>query len=199
MPFEIMRLEDCRIRLEELEKAREELLKISRELRILASKAIVAIHEGNLELAEERISKGKAVLSRLKEFQRFPEIFYSISLESLQEFAEALFFEKAVKGSFDFTLDFEISHSAFITGLADVIGELRRFALSKMIENEPEKAEEILRMMEKIYSELLSFVSFPERLIPNLRQKLDVARAGIERTKSDLITAKLYASLDRNR
>ncbi|MDK2795331.1 MAG: translin [Archaeoglobaceae archaeon] len=195
----MMKIEDCRARLEELEKAREELLKISRELRILASKAIVAIHEGNLELAEERISKGKEILSRLNEFQRFPEIFYSLSFESMQEFAEAVFFEKAVKEDFDFTLDFEISHSAFITGLADAIGELRRFALSKMIENDLEKAEEILEVMERIYSELLSFVSFPEKLIPNLRQKLDVARAGIERTKSDLITAKLYASLDRNR
>ncbi len=193
-----MRIEDCRVRLEELERAREELLKLSRELRILASKAIVAIHEDKFELADENIMKGAEIIARLREFQRFPEIF-SITLEPMQEFAEAIFFEKAVKGNFDFSLDFEISHSAFITGLADAIGELRRFALSKMISNELEKAEEILGIMERIYSELLSFASFPDKLVPNLRQKLDVARAGIERTKSDLLTAKLYASLDRNR
>jgi translin len=194
-----MRIEDCRVRLEELERAREELLKLSRELRILASKAIVAIHEGKFELAEEDIMRGTAIIARLREFQRFPEIFHSIILEPMQEFAEAIFFEKAVKGNFDFSLDFEISHSAFITGLADAIGELRRFALSKMISNELKKAEEILGIMERIYSELLSFASFPDKLVPNLRQKLDVARSGIERTKSDLLTAKLYASLDRNR
>ncbi len=193
-----MRIEDCRVRLEELERAREELLKLSRELRILSSKAIVAIHEGKFELAEENLMKGAAIIARIREFQRFPEIF-SITLEAMQEFVEAIFFEKAVKGNFDFSLDFEISHSAFITGLADAIGELRRFALSKMISNELEKAEEILGIMERIYSELLSFASFPDKLVPNLRQKLDVARAGIERTKSDLLTAKLYASLDRNR
>jgi len=193
-----MRIEDCRVRLEELERAREELLKLSRELRILASKAIVAIHEDKFELADENIMKGAEIIARLREFQRFPEIF-SITLEPMQEFAEAIFFEKAVKGDFDFSMDFEISHSAFITGLADAIGELRRFALSKMISNELEKAEEILGIMERIYSELLSFASFPDKLVPNLRQKLDVARAGIERTKSDLLTAKLYASLDRNR
>lgn len=193
-----MRIEDCRVRLEELERAREELLKLSRDLRILASKAIVAIHEDKFELADENIMKGAEIIARLREFQRFPEIF-SITLEPMQEFAEAIFFEKAVKGDFDFSMDFEISHSAFITGLADAIGELRRFALSKMISNELEKAEEILGIMERIYSELLSFASFPDKLVPNLRQKLDVARAGIERTKSDLLTAKLYASLDRNR
>ncbi|MCS7143829.1 MAG: translin [Archaeoglobaceae archaeon] len=193
-----MRLEECKERLEELEKAREELLKLSRELRILASKAIVAIHAGEMELAEKNISKGREILDKLKDFQIFPEIYYSMTFDSMQEIAEAIIFAKAVNGDFDFSIDIEIQHSAFITGLADVTGELRRYALSKMIANELERAEEVLRIMEKIYSELISFASFPEKLVPNLRQKLDVARAGIERTKSDLLTAKLYASLDRN-
>lgn len=194
-----MRLEDCRIRLEELERAREELLKLTRELRILASKSIVAVHSGELELAEEKISKGLKILEKIKEFQNYTEIYYSITNEAMQEIAEAVFFTKAVKGDFNLSLDFEISHSAFITGLADAIGELRRFALSKMISNELEKAEKIVEIMEMIYSELISFASFPDKLVPNLRQKLDVARAGIERTKSDLLTARLYAVLDRNR
>lgn len=194
-----MRLEDCRIRLEELEKAREELLKLTRELRILASKSIVAVHSGDMKLAEENISKGLKILERIKEFRNYPEIYYSITTEGMQEIAEAVLFKKAVKGDFDLSIDFEIPHSAYITGLADAIGELRRFALSKMISNELEKAEKILEIMEKIYSELISFASFPDKLVPNLRQKLDVARAGIERTKSDLLTAKLYAILDRNR
>lgn len=194
-----MKLEDCKERLEELEKAREELLKLTRELRILASKAIVAIHAGEMELAEKNISKGREILNKLKDFQRFPEIYYSMVFDSMQEIAEAVIFAKVIKGDFDLSIDLEIPHSAFITGLADAIGELRRYALSKMVSNEIAEAEKILGIMEKIYSELISFASFPDKLLPNLRQKLDVARAGIERTKSDLLTAKLYASLDRNR
>lgn len=197
MPPEVMKLEDCRKRLEELEKVREELLRISRELRILASKTIVAIHSNETELAEENISKGRELLERLRDFQKYPEIF-SLCLDATQEFAEAVFFAKAVKGEFDFSLDFEIPHSAFVTGLADTIGELRRYALSKMIANELGRAEDVLKLMERIYCELISFASFPDKLVPNLRQKLDVARVGIERTKSDLLTARLYATLDRN-
>lgn len=193
-----MRLDECRKRFEELEKARERLLKISRDLRILSSKAVVAIHSKNVEIAEENISRGREILEEIREFQSFPEIYYS-ALDAIQEFVEAFLFLKFVKGEFEISLEFEVPHSAFLAGLADLVGELRRFALSRMIENDLEKAEKTLEVMEKIYSELLPFSSFPEKLVLNLRAKLDVARASIERTKSDLISARLYASLDRNR
>lgn len=193
-----MNLEDCRKRLEKLERAREELLHLLRELRILSSKAIVHVHSGNISEAEESIRKASKILEEVQKFREFPEI-YTISLDAMQEFVEAACFLKVVKGEFDFSLDFEVLHSAFITGLADLIGELRRFSLAKMIRGEIEEAEKILELMEEIYHRLLPFAIFPDKIVPNLRSKLDVARAGIERTKSDLISARLYEVLDRNR
>lgn len=193
-----MKLEKCRERLEELEVAREELIRISREIRILSSKAIVSIHSGKNDEAKELISKAKEILEKAKEFKKFPEVYFSIVHEAMQELAEAEFFFKAVTNSFSFALDFEVESGAFLTGLADVVGELRRYALSKMISGDLSEAEKILELMEKIYLELITFTSMPERLLPGFRQKIDVARIAIERTKSDLLTAKLYATLDRN-
>lgn len=193
-----MNLESCRKRFEELEKAREDLLRLLRELRILSSKAIVAVHNGKIEEAEENLRKAYEIFEKVKEFRRFPEIFLT-SHDSMQEFVEAIFLLKVVKKDFDFSLDFELLDSAFVTGLADLVGELRRLALSKMIKGEIEEAENLLGVMERIYGELMLFASFPEKLVPNLRAKLDVARVAIERTKSDLIAAKLYAVLDRDR
>ncbi|MFN3384602.1 MAG: translin [Archaeoglobaceae archaeon] len=193
-----MNLESCRKKLEELEKAREELLSLLRELRITSSKAIVAIHSDRIEEAEENLKKASKILEKVREFQKFPEI-YAISHDSMQEFVEAIFLLKIAKREFDFSLSCDLLDSAFITGLADLVGEIRRLALSKMIKGRIEEAEDLLEKMERIYNELVSFASFPEKLVPNLRAKLDVARVAIERTKSDLITAKLYAVLDRNR
>ncbi|MEM0203683.1 MAG: translin [Archaeoglobaceae archaeon] len=191
-----MNLESCRKKLEELEKAREELLSLLRDLRILSSKAIVAIHNDRIEEAEENLKKASAILEKIREFQA-PET--HATHDSMQEFVEATFLLKVVKKEFDFSLDFEVLESAFVTGLADLVGELRRLALSKMIRGEIDEAESLLSTMEKIYNELIPFASFPDKLVPNLRAKLDVARVAVERTKSDLIVAKLYAVLDRDR
>jgi len=193
-----MNLEDCRKRLEILEEAREELLNLLRELRIFSSKAIVHIHSGKIPEAEESVRKASEILEKVKKFREYPEI-YSISLDAMQEFVEATSFLKVVKGEFDFSLEFEVLHSAFVTGLADLIGELRRYALARMIEGKIDEAEKILGLMEEIYNKLMPFATFPDKIVPNLRPKLDVARAGIERTKSDLISARLYEALGRDR
>ncbi|MEM0351175.1 MAG: translin [Archaeoglobaceae archaeon] len=193
-----MNLENCRIRLEELEKAREELLELLRDMRIFSSKAIVCVHTGKIEEAENNIKKAAEVLEKVKKFKEFPEI-YGISHDAMQEFVEAVLLLKVAKGQFDFSIEFEVLHSAFITGLADLIGELRRMALSKMIFGEINEAEKLLKLMEEIYYQLVPFTSFPDKILPNLRPKIDTARAGIERTKSDLIAAKLYEVLDRDR
>lgn len=193
-----MNLDSCRKKLEELEKAREELLSLLRELRITSSKAIVAIHSDRVEEAEENLKKASTILEKVKEFQKFPEI-YTTAHDSMQEFVEAFFLLKIAKREFDFSLAFEVLESSLVTGLADLVGEIRRLALSKMIKGKIDEAEELLSTMEKIYNELMPFASFPDKLVPNLRAKLDVARVAIERTKSDLIAAKLYAVLDRDR
>lgn len=193
-----MNLDSCRKKFEELEKAREELLNLLRTLRILSSKAIVAIHNDKIEEAEDNLKKAFAIFEKIREFQKFPEI-YATAHDSMQEFVEAIFLLKVVKKDFELSLDLDVLDSAFVTGLADLVGELRRLSLSKMIRGEIDKAEELLSTMEKIYNELVPFASFPDKLVPNLRAKLDVARVAIERTKSDLIVAKLYAVLDRDR
>lgn len=193
-----MNINFCRKRLEELEKAREDLLKLLRELRILSSKAIASIHNERVEEAEENLKMATMILEKIGEYRNFPEI-YTIAHDSMQEFVEAIFLLKIVKGEFNLSLDCEVLESAFVTGLADLIGELRRLALSKMIKGEIKESERLLNTMEEIYNELMPFTSFPDKIVPNLRAKLDVARVAIERTKSDLISAKLYEVLDRNR
>jgi len=184
-------IEECRKRLEELEKGREELLKLLRDMRIDATKAVALIHAGKMEEAEKYLDEALKVLGKVREFKKYPEIYYSLTHDAMQELVEAFAFHKAIKGEFSFSLDLDVEPPAFVTGLADLVGELRRYALSRLVENGFEEAERIMKLMEEIYNELISFTSFPDKLLPGLRRKLDVARAGIERTKSDYIAAKV--------
>lgn len=186
-----MNISDCRKRLKELEDAREELLRMLREMRIHSTKSVALIHSGDLEKAEEELKEGLKILEKLRDYRKFPEIYHSLVHDAMQELVEAYAFYKVVRNEFDFSLSFEVEPSAFVTGIADLVGELRRYVLNKLVEGNFEEAERAMKLMEDIYSELITFASLPDKLVPGLRRKLDTARVGIERTKSDYIAAKV--------
>ncbi len=184
-----MNLKESRARLEEVEKAREELLKLVREMRINSTKTIAAIHSG--ENYEEYLKKALEILDAVLEYKKFPEIYYSITHDAMQELVEAVAFVNFVNNKSCLDVDLPVEASSLITGLADVIGELRRYALSQLVKGSFEEAERAMGEMEKIYYELISFTTLPDKLVPGLRHKLDVGRSCIERTKSDYIAAKV--------
>ncbi|AAB88989.1 MULTISPECIES: hypothetical protein [Archaeoglobus] len=186
-----MRLEECRKRLEELEAAREELLKVLREMRIHSTKSIALIHAGKVEEAEQELKKAIELLEKVKAYREYPEIYFYLCNDAMQELVEAIAFKNAISGEFTFEIDLEVTPAAFLNGFADAVGELRRYALTKLIEGDFKSAERMLEVMEKIYERLMEFTTFPDKLVSGLRKKLDVARGGIERTKSDYIAAKV--------
>lgn len=195
-----MDLESCRKKLEKLEAARETLLKLTREMKINATKAIASIHS-NQDFSKH-LNRALEIMEEVYKFKKeYPEIYYAITHDSMQEVVEAYCLSKVVNDEFKFEFDeLKAEPAAIVTGLADLIGELRRCALTKLMKGEFDDAEKLIKLMEKIYFELISFSSFPDRLVPNLRPKLDVARGSIERTKSDYIAAKvarLNEALDR--
>jgi translin len=123
---------------------------------------------------------------------KYPEIYFPITHDAMQEFVEGYAFLHVIRtGNIDIdfsTLKVEIP--AILTGLADLVGELRRYILDLLRKGEFEKSEHLMNIMEMIYSNLLTF-NFPDKLTPNLRPKVDAARWTIERTKSDFIAAKV--------
>ncbi|MDI9645764.1 MAG: translin [Archaeoglobales archaeon] len=184
-----MNLDDARKRLEELEIAREQLLKLTREIRINSTKAIAALHSN--EKFEEYLEKAIELLREVGEYKKYPEIYFSLTHEAFQELVEAYTFCKVVKNEFSYEIELEVEPSAYLTGLADVVGELRRYTLNKLLEGNFSEAERLIDVMKDIYTQLLSFTALPDKLVPNLRPKLDVARSSIERTMSDYIAAKV--------
>ncbi|ADC66163.1 Translin [Ferroglobus placidus DSM 10642] len=182
-------LEELKKILEEKEAAREELIKLSRDMRLNSSKAIAYIHAGNFEKAEKHLKKAEEVFERIKKFkEKFWDIYY-LSFDAMQEFVEAIVFKNVVENlSLEVELPEGLEPAPILGGFADSIGEMRRYALTLLVKNNVEVAKKVLELMEELYFKLVEF-TFHDKITGNLRPKLDVARNSIERTKSDLLSA----------
>ena len=191
-----MKLDGFKDKLSEVEQAREELLKLTREMRINATKAISAIHSKKEKEAEDFLNAALEILDKVVEYrEKFPSIYYQITFDAMQELVEAYCFHHVVsKKNLDFKFSgLKVEIPPILTGLADLIGELRRYVLDLLINGKFDDAKLMMDFMERIYSELITF-SFPNKILPNLRVKLDVSRNAIERTKSDFIAARIFSS-----
>jgi len=188
-------LDEFRKVLEEKELAREELLKLTREMRINATKAIACLHAKEFDKADEHLKRALELMERIHEFkERYPDIYYPITFDAMQELVEAYSFYHVLKHE-NLEIDFsklKVEIPPILTGLADMAGEIRRYVLDLLRVGEFEKAEKLIGLMEEIYLNLLTF-NFPDKLTPNLRPKTDYVRGAIERTKSDFISAKVAA------
>lgn len=183
------RLEEIRKRLDEMDFAREELLKLSRELRRKATLAISSIHTRNIDKAKNILREAEGILKRVEAYRKY-EIFYPITREPMQELVEAYVFLGIVSKKKLEIPEFhaEIHPSSILTGIADVVGELRRYILDLLRKSEIKEAERLIQFMERIYFSLVSF-NYPDKIVPGLRGKIDMMRLSVERTKSDLISA----------
>jgi len=188
-------LDEFRKVLEEKELAREELLKLTREMRINATKAIACLHAKDFGKADEHLKKALELMEKIYEFkEKHPDIYYPITFDAMQELVEAYSFYHVLKHE-NLEIDFsrlKVEIPPILTGLADMAGEIRRYVLDLLRVGEFEKAEKLIGLMEEIYLNLLTF-NFPDKLTPNRRPKTDYVRGAIERTKSDFISAKVAA------
>jgi translin len=112
-----------------------------------------------------------------------------------KELAEARITYALVSGAAMPTPDqLGVQTSAFLKGLAESIGELRRHILDLMRAGELERCEELLGAMDDMYYLLVS-MDYPDGITFGLRRLTDVARSIIERTRGDYTTSVIQGSL----
>ena len=81
-----------------------------------------------------------------------------------------------------------MEYAAYLGGLGEAAGELRRRTLDILRHSKSEEAERLLQMMDEIYG-LLVTVDFPDAITGKLRRLTDVVRGIVERTRGDLTTS----------
>ena len=103
-----------------------------------------------------------------------------------QEYAEAISFFSIIKNKeLPSPKVLKIYPLNYALGLADVVGELRRYVLDNIRNSQIEDLNDILESMDEIYTYLFS-LDYPSGVTQDLRHKTDQARNIIEKTRGDI-------------
>jgi translin len=192
-------LEPLRKEIETDDTIREKALPLAREAVRKCSQSIKSSHRGDFTEAAKLMSEAhKAIAEVESKLSNSDFMSKSRVLDTAyQELAEAASVHSILEtGALIPPTSYSIPSRAFLTGLADTIGELRRAVLDALRVEDIDRAENFLRIMEEILEELHTF-DFPNALIPELRRKCDVGRSLIERTRGDLTAATQQDKLIR--
>ena len=184
-----MIIDEVREKLDKRDKARERVFDLTRQAIRLCATAIRSIHRTEFDFAQQSISKVKEILGDVVDsLVDVPELLHSGMVNSaFQEYSEAALLMSLVKdGRYASPEELSVPFfDAYVLGLADLIGELRRSALDAVCEENVEQAVRALDNMDEILSSLVT-LDYPEAIIPGLRHKCDVARSLVEKTRGDL-------------
>jgi translin len=84
---------------------------------------------------------------------------------------------------------------AYLHGLGEAVGELRRYLLDSLRKGDLSRGEELLSAMDDIYNILVT-IDFPDAITGGLRRITDMVRGVLERTRSDLTLAISQKNLE---
>ena len=179
-------------------KAREQALSVSREVIRCSANAIRAVHRGQFDEARNVIDQAARRLEETESMRlQNPEIYFAGFLaDARKEFSEANITLAVISGG---TIprpdDLGIDPASFLNGLAEVIGELRRYILDALRRDHFDRCQELMDVMDETYSILMT-VDFPEAVTGGLRHSTDQMRGVLERTRGDLTMAVRQSKLE---
>jgi len=184
-------------RLDKKESAREDALKLSRKI-IRECRSSIASIQGGRD-PEETIEAAKKMHLQLKKvLADYPDLLASgYTVDAEQELAEVEILSAAIIDVDPPTPEkVGVTDEAFVLGLGDSIGELRRVFLHRLMKDDVPGAESMLRKMENFFSILMTF-DYPDALIATKR-KQDIARGLVEKCRGELILSAQMSQLRKD-
>jgi translin len=172
-------------------QARDQALLLSREAIRSCANSIRAAHRGELERARELLrAAGEAIQQIRTAVAAHPELHTAGYVHDCQkEFAEATAFLAIIAGEPLPDPDaLGVEYSAFLNGLGETIGEVRRHTLDVMRHGDLDEAERLLNLMDEIYH-LLVTIDYPDAVTGGLRRTTDSVRGIIEKTRGEMTVA----------
>jgi translin len=171
--------------------ARDAALQRSRALIRHCANAIRAAHRSEFSEAQQLLDiAGEAAREMIADLQLYPDLYYAgYTQDALKEYVEAQVAYAFIRdGELPTPADLGVESPAYLKGLAEAASEMRRYTLNLMRQNRLDRAEEILAIMDEVYSQLM-IVDFPDAITGGLRRTTDMLRGVVERTRGDLTTA----------
>lgn len=180
--------EQIRVGFSAKDAAREKALPLCRDAIRCCSQAIRAVHRQEFDQAAESLKSARDLLTEAEQaVAAYNELSNTGFIRDAQkEFAEgsillALVTEKQVPSP----EELGIEAAAYLNGLGEAVGELRRYLLDGMRRGDLSRSEELLLVMDDIYNVLVT-MDFPDAITGGLRRTTDMVRGVLEKTRSDL-------------
>jgi translin len=194
--------ESATAHLDETYRSREVGLRNCRRIIRASANAIRSLHRGEDEASADLIAEAGGLLSETMEvLSEHPDILHAGFVhDAAKEYAEAVLTAALARGSLlPSPKEIGVAVPAYLNGLGEAVGELRRRMLDLLRAGDLDAAEVTLATMDAVV-EILASIDYPDGMTGGLRRTTDVARALVERSRSDLTTTivqeRLRASLE---
>jgi translin len=190
--------DSVREHLEAKHRAREQALPLTREVIRLSANAIRAVHRREFAAAEALLAKARANLEQTeRSLAQHQDIFHAGFVHDAQkEFAEANCSLALIAGRpLPTPEDLGVMGPAYLNGIGETVGELRRHLLDALRQGEIKHCEECLDAMGDIYDVLVT-MDYPEAVTSGLRRTADAMRGILERTRGDFTMAYVQRKLE---
>lgn len=155
-------------------ETRRTVIKDAGDVLHVSKRAIFAIQKGELDDAKKKIDSAAHMLASLeKKYRKDPRVPFEGSYRAaLEEYVEAcLLYQWVTTKKIGKITGAKIDSESYVAGLADVVGELYRFAIAAAIERDYALVEECAQTARRIVGELIEF-----DLTKYLRNKFDQAK-----------------------
>lgn len=183
--------EQSRAALDARHAAREQALALSREVIRTCATAIRAIHRSEFDRARELIAAAGDRIAQLSAGLAGQLDLYGAGYvyDCQKEFAEAcLVYALLTDEPLPDPRSLGIDYPAYLNGMGEAVGEMRRHVLDEMRRGNLARAEQLLNQMDEIYF-LLVTLDYPDAMTGGLRRTTDAVRGIVEKTRGELTTA----------
>ncbi|HEV3471933.1 MAG TPA: translin family protein [Actinomycetota bacterium] len=178
-------------------RAREKGLAASRSAIRACGNSIRAMHRYEMDAAAKLLDEAQAEVDTARSvLSGHPELLHTGFVHDAEkELAEArITYALVTEGAVPSPEEVGVGTAAFLKGMAESIGEIRRHILDLMRRGELKRCEELLGAMDDAYYVLTS-MDYPDGITFGLRRLTDVARSIIERTRGDFTTSTIQNAL----
>ncbi|MBI2328656.1 MAG: haloacid dehalogenase [Chloroflexi bacterium] len=199
--------ERLRLSLSAKDASREKVLPLCREIIRYCSRAIRAVHRQEFDQAGALLQSAANLLGEIERAATEHNELGNTGFvrDAQKEFAEGSILLALVIGKPPpAPEELGVDAAAYLNGLGEAAGELRRYLLDSMRKSDLRRGEELLSAMDDIYNVLVT-MDFPDAITGGLRRTTDMVRGVLERTRSDLTLVisqndlgKRLAKLEKN-
>jgi translin len=160
---------------------RDRVLKDSRDVISACSRTIIFVHTTKMKEAERELALARSLLASLKKAADGSASRYTVSPET--EFVEASAVVALSKGKAIPSMEaLGSSPEAYLLGLLDAVGELKRLVLDSVMQRKLPRARRYFDVMQELYSMCSPFAAY-DHVANGARRKIDVARMLVEDTR----------------